>query len=243
MSPEIKKGKMAALTSDALHRSKEEVLEAIRQAAIIPVVRVNDSEEAICSAEGMIRAKHPILELTLTVPNALKTIEKLTRRFGSELIVGAGTVLTSEECNAAILAGAQFIVSPSTNVKVIEMARSRDVVSIPGAFTPTDVATALAAEADLIKIFPADTAGGPRYIRTLSGPFPQARFVPSGGVEMSNIVEYFSCGVYAVAIGSLIFDRKALSEKRVDVLALNVQRFVAAAKSANKPNHNTFNNG
>ncbi len=150
---------MTAITSAAAPRSKEHVLATIHQAFVVPVVRVKNPDEALCAAEGMVRAGHPILELTLTVPDALATIEEMKRRFGNNLIVGAGTVLNTEDCEAAILAGARFIVSPSTSVKVIEVARSRGIVSMPGALTPTEVLTAWEAGADVIKIFPADAAG------------------------------------------------------------------------------------
>ena len=224
---------MTVITSNATHPSKEQVLAVMRQSAIIPVVRVNDSEEAICAAEGMVRARYPLLELTLTVPNAFRIIEEMTRRFGNELIVGAGTVLNAEDCNAAILAGAQFIVSPSTNARVIEIARSQGLVSMPGALSPTEVLTAWQAGADLIKIFPADAVGGPRYIRALKGPFPEIQLVPSSGVDMSNIAEYFLSGAYAVAIGGLIFDRQVLREGRTEIVAANIQRFAAATRAGN----------
>jgi 2-dehydro-3-deoxyphosphogluconate aldolase/(4S)-4-hydroxy-2-oxoglutarate aldolase len=169
----------------------------------------------------------------LTVPNALKVVEEVTRRFGQELIVGAGTVLNIEDCEAAIQAGAQFIVSPATDPKVIKVSRQQGIVSMPGALTPTEVLIAMQSGADLVKIFPADTAGGPRYIRALKGPFPQIEFVPSGGVDMSNIAEYLASGAVAVSIGSLIFDPKALSEGRSDVIAEKMQSFSAAVQSRN----------
>lgn len=222
---------MTAITSDTLPQSKDQVLAAIHQAFVIPVVRVNNPEEALCAAEGMVHAGHPILELTLTVPNALATIQEMKRRYGANLIVGAGTVLNTEDCEASILAGAQFIVSPSTNVKVIEVARSHGIVSMPGALTPTEVLTAWEAGADVIKIFPADAVGGPRYLRSLLAPFPNIRYVPSGGVDMSNIGEYLSAGAHAVGIGGLIFERQALTSRRADVIAANVQRFTAAIRS------------
>jgi 2-dehydro-3-deoxyphosphogluconate aldolase / (4S)-4-hydroxy-2-oxoglutarate aldolase len=210
--------------------TKEQVLAAIHEAIVVPVVRVNTWDEAICAAEGMVRAGHSTLELTLTVPNAIKLIEEINQRFAGQLIVGAGTVLTPEDCHAAILAGAQFIVSPSTSMKVIETARSHGIVSMPGAFTPTEIQAASEAGADVIKIFPADAVGGPRYIKSLLAPFPKLRFVPSGGVDMINIREYISFGAFAVAIGGLIFSPKALSEKNVGVIAENMQRFTTTAR-------------
>ena len=222
---------MTATTPETVPRSKEQVLAAIHQAFVVPVVRVNSPDEALCAAEGMVYAGHPILELTLTVPNAIATIVEMKRRFGSKLIVGAGTVLNTKDCEAAILAGAEFIVSPSMDVKVIEAASSRGIVSMPGALTPTEVLAASEAGADVIKIFPADAVGGPRYLRSLLAPFPNMRYIPSGGVDMSNIGEYFSAGAYAAAIGGLIFEPQALRERRVDVFAANIQRFTAAIRS------------
>lgn len=213
-------------------RSKEEVLAAIRSCAIVPVVRVDDAEEAMCAAEGIVRARHPILELTLTVPNAFLIIEELSRRFGGDLIVGAGTVLNSAACNTALLAGAQFLVSPSTDVSVIQTANEQDVVCISGALTPTEILTASQAGADTVKIFPAGAVGGPQYIRSLKAPFPNIELIPSGGVDMGNLAEYLSSGAMAVAVGGLIFDRKSLQSRNIEAIAENTERFASAVRSA-----------
>jgi 2-dehydro-3-deoxyphosphogluconate aldolase / (4S)-4-hydroxy-2-oxoglutarate aldolase len=212
-----------------IRRSKA-VRATVCQCAIVPVLRVDTWEEAICAAEGIVLGKHPILEVTLTIPNAVELIKELAGRFGKDLIVGAGTVLNAGECRGAIQAGAQFIVSPSTELQVIEVAQEHGVLCMPGALTPTEVSSAWQAGADVIKIFPADAAGGPRYIRTLKGPFPQIAFVPSGGVDMSNIGEYLAAGAIAGAIGGLIFDKKALAERRPEVIAENVRRFAGAIR-------------
>ena len=213
-------------------RPKEEVLAAIRSCAIVPVVRVDDADEAMCAAEGIVRARHPILELTLTVPNALPIIEELSRRFGGDLIVGAGTVLNPADCKAALLAGAQFLVSPSTDVSVIHAANEQGVACISGALTPTEILTASQAGADIVKIFPAGAVGGPQYIRSLKGPFPSIELIPSGGVDMGNAAEHLSAGAMAVAVGGLIFDRKSLQSRNIEAIAENTERFASVVRSA-----------
>lgn len=223
---------MTLQASPSSFPSKESVLDAIRRTYLIPVVRVDHREEAICAAEAVVLAGHPLVEMTLTVPGALKIIEDLTARFGGELIIGAGTVLDLETCHAAISAGARFIVSPSTDPAIIELAHDNEILSMPGALTPTEVVTAWRAGADLVKIFPAGTAGGPAYLRALKAPFPQINLVPSGGVSNSNLADYQAARVTAVCIGELIFERNALREGRADVVAANLMRLISSIQAS-----------
>jgi 2-dehydro-3-deoxyphosphogluconate aldolase / (4S)-4-hydroxy-2-oxoglutarate aldolase len=212
--------------------SREKVLATIRRTFLIPVVRVDGPEQAACAAEGVVLGGHPLIEMTLTIPGALKIIEHLATRYGDSLFVGAGTVMDLETCRAAIQAGASFIVSPSTDPKVIELAREGGVVSMPGALTPTEVALAWQAGADLVKIFPADTMGGPSYLRTLKAPFPEIELIPSGGVSMSNLAAYKSARATAVCMGGLIFEPEALRTGRKDVIAENIARVTAAIRNS-----------
>lgn len=204
--------------------SKQQVLSAIRRTFLIPVLRVEIAEQAMCAGDATVLAGHPVIEVTLTTPGALQTIEELSVRYGDDLYVGAGTVLNLDDCRAAISAGARFIVSPSTDTKIIELARESDVVSMPGALTPTEISVAWQAGADLVKIFPAGTMGGPAYLRALQGPFPNVSFVASGGVSTANIAQYRAAGATAICIGESIFERNALRDGRKDAIAENMTR-------------------
>ena len=217
--------------SSTARRSKEEVLGAIRSEAFIPIVRVNSREHALCAAEGIVRAGFSLIEITLTIPDALGVIEEVVTRFGKQLIVGAGTVLDTESCRSAIAAGASFVVSPSTDPVVIKATRSSGVVSMPGAQTPTEIVTGWKAGADLVKIFPAGLAGGPAYIRALRGPFPEIPFVPSNGIDHGNAAHYLAAGATAVGVGGPIFHAVSLARGDVEAIARDVRSFAEALRS------------
>jgi 2-dehydro-3-deoxyphosphogluconate aldolase/(4S)-4-hydroxy-2-oxoglutarate aldolase len=176
----------------------------IREVAVIPVVRVTTREQAICAVEGIIEAGIPVVEITLTVPGAIRIIEDLATKYGTKLLIGAGTVLDAETCRTAILAGAEFIVSPVFDVRVVESARRYGKICMPGALTPTEALVAWEAGADLVKIFPCGSVGGPAYIRALKGPFPQIDFVVTGSVNRENVGQFLAAGVTAVGVGEII---------------------------------------
>jgi len=150
-----------------------------------------------------------------------------------DVLVGAGTVLDPETARAAILAGADFIVSPTLNLSVIEVCRRYSKIVVPGAFTPTEILTAWEAGADIVKVFPA-TVGGPRYLMDIRGPLPQIRLVPTGGVTLENTPDFIRAGAVAVAAGTSLVDKKAVSEKRYDLITENARKFVEAVKMARK---------
>ena len=210
------------------HRSKAEVLAQIRQTGLLPVVRVASREHALCAAEGVVRAGVPLIEITLTIPGAIETIKELTERYGSKLIVGAGTVLDAALCHAAIQNGAEFIVSPSFELPVLAAAKEHETVCISGALTPTEAIAAWRAGADLVKIFPCGPMGGAKYIRALKGPFPQIDFVATSGVDIHNAAEFIAAGTIAVGVGEKIFDPIAIQEGDVDRICSNAIQFVTA---------------
>ncbi|MBS1850088.1 MAG: bifunctional 4-hydroxy-2-oxoglutarate aldolase/2-dehydro-3-deoxy-phosphogluconate aldolase [Acidobacteria bacterium] len=199
---------------------------------MIPVIRAASSEEAICAAEGALQGGIPIAEITLTVPHALRVMETLQSRYGDQLLIGAGTVLDAETCRAALLAGAQFIVSPALDPRTIEMARRYGKICMPGAFTPTEVLQAWQCGADLVKVFPVDSAGGAKYIRALKGPFPQIEFVVTGGVSEENVGDFLRAGTTAVGVGEKIFNREALRQGNVAAISAQASRFLGAVRSA-----------
>jgi 2-dehydro-3-deoxyphosphogluconate aldolase / (4S)-4-hydroxy-2-oxoglutarate aldolase len=212
--------------------SREKALAQIRDVGLVPIVRVSNPEDAFRAVEAVLAGGVPLVEITMGVRNALRAMERVVDHFGEKVLLGAGTVLDSETCRAALLAGAEFIVTPSLNVKVIELARRYSKACIPGALTPTEVVTAWQAGADMVKIFPCAHVGGPDYIKALRGPLPQIDFVPTGGVDLAATPEYIRAGAAAVAVGGELVSSKALLEGRTEVISANARKFLEAVRSA-----------
>jgi len=212
--------------------SKEKALALIREVGLVPIVRAPSPEDALHAVEAIVEGGIGIAEITMTVPSALRVMEKVAERYGDKVLLGAGTILDPESCRAAQLAGAEFIVTPSLDVRVIEVARRYSKLCIPGALTPTEVVTAWQAGADLVKIFPCGLVGGPKYIKALKGPFPQIDFVPTGGVNLETTPEFIKAGAAAVAVGTELVDVKALREGRLDTITSNARKFVEAVRAA-----------
>src|ERR1700693_3670682 len=163
---------------------KDAILSAILEIGIVPVVRTETAEGAIKAIEAIHRGGIRVAEITMTVPGAIRALEKVADKFGDKIVLGAGTVLDPETARACILAGAQFLVSPSLNLATIEMAKRYSKVITPGALTPTEVLAAWQAGGDVIKIFPCSAVGGAKYIKALRAPFPQIEIIPTGGVSL-----------------------------------------------------------
>jgi len=212
--------------------SKEAALARIREVGVIPIVRTPSPEEAFQAAEAIIAGGVGIAEITMTVPNAIQVVERVAKRYGDQVLLGAGTILDLESCRAALEAGAEFIVAPSLDVRVVEETRRRNKISIPGALAPTEIVAAWKAGADLIKIFPCEPVGGPKYIKALRGPFPHLEFVPTGGVTLESTPAYIRAGAAAVAVGGELVDLKAVREGRLDAVRATAQKFVEAVRNA-----------
>ena len=212
--------------------SKEKALSHLRAVGLIPIVRAPSPEEALRAAEAIIAGGIDIAEITMTVPNAIRVMERVAEKFGEKVLLGAGTILDPESCRAALLAGAEFIVTPSLDVRVVEAAHRYSKACIPGALTPTEVVTAWQAGADMVKIFPAGPVGGAQYIKALRGPFPHIDFVPTGGVNLQTTPEFIKAGAAAVAVGGELVELKALREGKLEVVTANARKFVEAVRSA-----------
>lgn len=195
---------------------------------MISVIRVSSYEHAICAVQGIIGGGINIAEVTLTVPNAVHIIRELTTRYGDDLLVGAGTVLDAQSCRQALQAGAEFIVSPVLDADVVTMSRQHDKVCMPGALTPTEALAAWKAGADFVKIFPSNSVGGPAYIRSLKGPFPEIDFVVTGSVTVENVSQYLASGASAVGVGENVISRNALENNDAAAISANAQRFLEA---------------
>ena len=210
----------------------EQTLDRIGEIGIIPVVRATSSEHALEAVEAIEAGGIPVVEITMTVPNAISTIREVRARSGERVLVGAGTVSNAEQARACLDAGAQFLVSPGLAVSVLELARTLGVLAIPGALTPTEVMAASEAGARAIKIFPCGSVGGPKYIKALRGPFPDLRFIPTGGVSPANATEFFAAGAFAVGMGSDLVDALALRQGRKHEVVANCRAASDAVHAA-----------
>src|SRR5262245_57975459 len=189
---------------------KSEVLRQINEIGIIPVVRAQSADEAMRAVEAIKEGGVPVLEITMTVPGAVSVIEEVARRFSSDAIVGAGTVLDAETARACILAGAQFVVAPALDLGTIACCRRYSVAVVPGAITPSEVLAAWSAGADLVKIFPASAMGGASYIKNLKAPLPHIDLVPTGGVSLKTAADFIKAGATALGVGTDLVDTSAL---------------------------------
>ena len=184
--------------------NKFEVFEAVKKEGVVVVIRGNSVEQAIKSVEACYAGGIKLMEVTFTVPRADEIIKTLVDKYkGTDMVVGAGSVLDPETARAAILAGAQFIVSPALNIETMKLCNRYGVAVMPGVFTPSEAITALEYGAYIIKLFPGDVAT-PKGLKALKGPLPQANIMPTGGVSLENVEEWFKAGAYAVGAGSFI---------------------------------------
>jgi 2-dehydro-3-deoxyphosphogluconate aldolase/(4S)-4-hydroxy-2-oxoglutarate aldolase len=208
------------------------VIQRIMEVGLIPVVRASSTDEASAIVEAIKTGGISVLEITMTVPGAIRLIEKISERYGNDVLLGAGTVLDAETARAVILAGAEFIVTPSLRLSTIEVCKRYSKVVIPGALTPTEVITAWEAGADFVKVFPCDNVGGPKYIKALKGPFPQIDFIPTGGVNLNTAAEFIAAGSAALAVGSELVDKKAVAAKEFAKITENARKFSEVVRTA-----------
>lgn len=211
--------------------AKAEVLSEMERHRLVAVVRSKSSEEALAVVQAVAEAGVRFAEITLTVPGAIPLIQELAKR--SELCVGAGTVLSNEQAEQAIAAGARFIVSPTLELDLIPLCRNADVVCVPGAATASEILRAMRAGPELVKLFPADCLGGTNFVRQIANTFPEVRFMVSGGVSLSNVKEYIELGVIGLALGSA-FLRELLSKEGHNGTVQHVRQFVALVEEAQR---------
>src|SRR3954469_20414836 len=196
-------------------------LDRVLDRVIVAVIRAPSPELLVDVAEALVAGGVEVMEVTFTVPRATQVLEKVAEKLGGRVLLGAGTVLDSETARGAILAGAEFIVSPAVNIGVIELCRRYSKLVMPGALTPTEVVTAWQAGADIVKIFPSELTG-PKYIKALKAPLPQIHMMPTGGVNLDTAEEFLKCGACALGIGGSLVEPKAVGSgdfKRIESLA------------------------
>lgn len=206
-------------------KSKPEVLQQIREIGLIPVLRAESEEQALALAGAIAAGGVTVLEVTMTVPGALRVIARLTRE-RSDLLIGAGTVLDPETARACMLEGAQFIVSPALNVKTVELCNRYSIAVLPGALTPTEIVNAWQAGADVIKVFPASAMGGARYLASLKAPLPQVELIPTGGISHSTARDFLAAGAMALGVGADLVDTKAIAAGKPERITESARKYL-----------------
>jgi 2-dehydro-3-deoxyphosphogluconate aldolase/(4S)-4-hydroxy-2-oxoglutarate aldolase len=210
----------------------EKIIQRIGEIGIIPVVRAASVEEATAAVEAVCAGGIPIVEITMTVPNAVSVIRSVAQQVGSNALIGAGTVTSAEQADLCIRAGAKFLVSPGLSLAVLEVAQACATLAIPGALTPTELMTALDHGAKLVKIFPCGNVGGAKYLKSLRGPFPNAALIPTGGVNAANAAELFAAGAFALGVGADLVDVVALRAGHPEKITQSARELVQAVATA-----------
>ena len=209
---------------------KQIVRERILEIGIVPVVHASSASEACLAADAVCQGGIPIVEITMTVPGALDVIRELVKNCGSDVLIGAGTVLNAQSAQKCLDAGAQFLVSPGFNLPTVDLAVREGKLIMAGALTPTEIMAAWDAGADFIKVFPCGQLGGAKYIKSLKGPFPQIPFVPTGGVTLGTAAEFLEAGSVALGVGGELVQAHALKSNQPEIIIENARKFLAIVK-------------
>lgn len=192
--------------------SRETQLQQVLDCGIVAVVRSRDSQQLVEVVRALADGGVTIVEITMSVPDALDVLKQVKQALGERVLLGAGTVLDAETARAVMMAGAEYVVSPTLNLDVIRLCRRYDKLVMPGAFTPTEILTAWEAGADIVKVFPAEVVG-PAFFRAVRAPLPQVRLMPTGGVDLKTASTFIQAGACCLGIGSQLVDPKAIAER------------------------------
>ncbi|TFF84563.1 bifunctional 4-hydroxy-2-oxoglutarate aldolase/2-dehydro-3-deoxy-phosphogluconate aldolase [Candidatus Thorarchaeota archaeon] len=202
----------------------------IYETGLIPIIRVESADLAFEVADAFLEGGVNIIEVTFSVPGAIDVVKQLTESYGEKVLIGTGTVLDGATARQAILAGSEFIVSPSYSKELIETSRRYAKTCIPGAMTPTEILDAYALGADAVKVFPCGNLGGASYLKAVRAPIPHVPLVPTGGVNLETAGPMLEVGAFALGVGSAITDKKAIREGRFEVITDNVKKFLKIVK-------------
>jgi 2-dehydro-3-deoxyphosphogluconate aldolase / (4S)-4-hydroxy-2-oxoglutarate aldolase len=205
----------------------ETTAEIIERVGLIPVLRAKSIAQAHAVVEAMIAGGVTVVEVTMTVPNAVHLLKELKKEHRAKILLGAGTVTTAKEVEDTINAGAEFVVSPSLHPEVIAATRAAGKLSIPGALTPTEVITAHRAGADYVKIFPCSAMGGASYLKSLLTPFPHLKLIPTGGVTLKTAEEFIRAGARALGVGSDLVNLAAIDEGKPEIITEAARAYLA----------------
>ena len=210
----------------------DDVIRKIGEIGIVPVIRAASVDEATRAVEAICAGGIPVIEITMTVPNAISVIEQVAQQYRDKVLIGAGTVTTAEQAESCLRAGAEFLVSPGFAAPVLSVGKASSKLAIPGALTPTELMTAQSHGARLIKIFPCGNVGGPKYLRSLKAPFPNASLIPTGGVSAANAADFIGAGAFALGVGADLVDAAALRDGKLEKITSAARELVEAVASA-----------
>src|SRR6266568_3314444 len=205
--------------------SKDSQLRRVLDCGIVAVVRSPDSQQLVEVARALADGGVTVVEITMTVPDALDVVRRVRQELGERLLLGAGTVLDAETARAVLLAGAEFIVAPTLNLDVIRLCRRYGKLVMPGAFTPTEILTAWEAGADIVKVFPADVVG-PAFFKAVRGPLPQVRLMPTGGVDLTTAAAFLQAGACCLGVGGQLVEPRAVAERNFDRIRELARQYV-----------------
>jgi len=210
----------------------DEVIRRIEEIGIVPVVRASTIDEAMRAVQAICAGGIPVVEITMTVPNAMSVIREVAQQYEDKVLLGAGTVTTAEQAELCIRAGAEFLVSPGLATSVLSVAQTCAKLAIPGALTPTELMNAHDHGARLVKIFPCGNVGGAKYLRSLKAPFPNASLIPTGGVNAANAGEFIAAGAFALGVGADLVDTAALRAGNLEKITSGARELAQAVASA-----------
>jgi 2-dehydro-3-deoxyphosphogluconate aldolase/(4S)-4-hydroxy-2-oxoglutarate aldolase len=213
---------------------RDETKKILEQAGLIPVLRASSVQTGHALVDAMMAGGVTVVEVTMTVPNALTLLRELKQRHGDKLLLGSGTVTDVAQTEATIDAGAEFVVSPSLHLDVIAKTKELGKVSIPGALTPTEVITASRAGADYVKVFPCSAMGGASYLKSLLAPFPELKLIPTGGVTLQTAGDFLKAGARALGVGTDLVNAAAIAEGKPEIVTKAAREYLEAIRMARK---------
>jgi 2-dehydro-3-deoxyphosphogluconate aldolase / (4S)-4-hydroxy-2-oxoglutarate aldolase len=211
--------------------NRENILQEILKRKAVAVLRVKEEEKLQQVIEAINAGGVSVVEITMTVPNAIKLIERMSEMLDKNIIIGVGSVLNNKTAEDAIKAGAKYVVSPIFKKEIIETAHKFNVPAMPGCFTPTEIQTAFESGADIVKVFPADIVGMD-FFKAILAPMTHLKLMPTGGVSLTNAGDWLKAGACAVGIGSALLDKKAIQENNYSILTENARIIMKSISNA-----------
>ena len=212
----------------------ETAAEIIERVGLIPVLRAKSVAQGRAVVDAMVAGGVTVVEVTMTVPDAIDLLKELQKAYGSELLLGSGTVTTADQAQSTIDVGAEFVVSPSLHPEVIAKTKANKKLSCPGALTPTEAITAWDAGADYVKIFPCSAVGGASYLKSLLAPFPHLKLIPTGGVTLDTAASFVKAGARALGVGSDLVNLAAVDAGNAETITETARAYLRALAEARK---------
>lgn len=216
-------------------RVTEKTGSTLERVGLIPVLRASSAQLGLALVEAMIAGGITVIEVTMTVPDALTLLRDLKQTHGDNILLGAGTVTNAAQAQATIEAGAEFVISPSLHLDVIQKTKELGKVSIPGALTPTEVITAWRAGADYVKVFPCSAMGGASYLNSLRAPFPELKLIPTGGVTLQTAADFLKAGARALGVGTDLVNVAAIEQGKPELITNTARAYLEIIRASREP--------